>query len=47
MAEFLTELLIDLAADVAEVFGDNALNRWLEKKKNKGRRKKAESEEHG
>lgn len=47
MAEFFAELLIDLAADVAEIFGDNALNRWLEKKKKRAAGKKAESEEHG
>lgn len=38
MTEFFAELLIDLAADVAEIFGDNALNRWLDRKKNKDRR---------
>ena len=43
----MLDFLIDLAGDIADVFIDSALNRWLQSRKEKTAGKTAAREKHG
>ena len=43
----MLDFLIDMAADIADIFIDNALNRWLKNRGRKTASKKAEREKNG